>query len=144
MTVSQLQSAEWWGDCKWCARKLLLPIWNNIRNFVCFITGKMGTLESRRWRPARCGNGRDNSQKTSMLRVSTHGTSVSMLVDMSRNKCFLQVWISHVFLFIYICHLFTGCPSYSEAAGFESWSQHRLYWLRYFAVFLNNSRQISR
>jgi hypothetical protein len=40
-----------------------------------------------------CRSGWDNSQKTSMLRVSTHwksdGTSVSMLgEDMSRNKCF--------------------------------------------------------
>jgi hypothetical protein len=41
----------------------------------------------------RCGSGWDNSEKTSMLRVSTHwesdGTSVSMSVeDTSRNKCF--------------------------------------------------------
>jgi hypothetical protein len=41
----------------------------------------------------RCGSGGDNSQKTSMLRVSTHwqsdGTSVSVLMEnMSRIKCF--------------------------------------------------------
>jgi hypothetical protein len=43
-------------------------------------------------------------KRTSMLRVSTHwqsdGTSVSVLVeDMSRNKCFFQVLISHVLRF---------------------------------------------
>jgi hypothetical protein len=50
------------------------------------------TFEIRRWCPTRWGRGWDNSQKTSMLRVSTHwqsdGTSVSMFVeDMSWNAC---------------------------------------------------------
>jgi hypothetical protein len=31
---------------------------------------------------------------------------------MSRNKCFLQVRISHVLRFISICDLFTDSPSY--------------------------------
>jgi hypothetical protein len=36
------------------------------------------------------------------------GTSVSVLVkDMSRNKCFLSVPVSHFLRFIYICGLFT-------------------------------------
>jgi hypothetical protein len=40
-------------------------------------------------------------------------TSESMLVeDMSGNKCFLKVRISHVLRFISICDLFTDCPSY--------------------------------
>jgi hypothetical protein len=65
----------------------------------------------------RCGNGWDNGQKISVLRVSTHwqsdGTSVSMFVkDMSRNKCFSQVRISHVLLFRFICDLFTDSSSY--------------------------------
>jgi hypothetical protein len=45
-------------------------------------------------------------------------TSVSMLVeDMSRNKCFLQVRISHVLRFISICDLFTDSPSYTLSRG---------------------------
>jgi hypothetical protein len=59
-----------------------------------------------------CGSGWDNSQKTSMLPVSTHWqsdvASLSVLVeDMWRNKCFFQVRISHVSRFISICDLFT-------------------------------------
>jgi hypothetical protein len=39
-------------------------------------------------------------------------TSVSMLVeDMSRNKCFFQVRISHILRFISICDLFTDSPA---------------------------------
>jgi hypothetical protein len=38
--------------------------------------------------------------------------SVAMLVeDMSRNKCFSQIRISHVLRFISICDLFTDSPS---------------------------------
>jgi hypothetical protein len=53
-----------------------------------------------------------------LLRVLTYrysdGTSVSVLVeDMSRNKCFFQVGISHVFGFISLCDLFTDSPSLS-------------------------------
>jgi hypothetical protein len=55
-------------------------------------------------------------QKTSKLRFSTHwerdGISVSMLVeDMSKNKCFFQVPISHVFRFISICDLIIDIAS---------------------------------
>jgi hypothetical protein len=42
-----------------------------------------------------------------------YGTSGSMLVeDMSRNKCFYQVRISHLLRFISICDLITDSPSY--------------------------------
>jgi hypothetical protein len=56
-------------------------------------------------------------QDFSMLRVSTHwqsaGTSVSMFLgDLSRNKYFFQVRISHVLRFIYICDVFIDCLSY--------------------------------
>jgi hypothetical protein len=59
----------------------------------------------------KCGSDRDNSQKTSMLRVLLHwqsdGTSVSMLVeDMSRNKCFFHVGILHV-LYPFVTYLLT-------------------------------------
>jgi hypothetical protein len=65
----------------------------------------------------RCGSVWDNSQKTSVLRVSTHCRSdrsnISMLVEyMSRNKCFSQVRISHILRFISICDLLTDSPSY--------------------------------
>jgi hypothetical protein len=55
----------------------------------------------------------------SMLQVSMHrksdGTSVSMLVeDMSRNKCFFQVRISHVLRFVSICDLLTDSHSYTR------------------------------
>jgi hypothetical protein len=41
------------------------------------------------------------------------GSSASVLVeDMSRNKCFFQVGISHVLRFISICDLFTDSPLY--------------------------------
>jgi hypothetical protein len=71
------------------------------------------------------GSNRGNSQKTSMLRVSTQwqsdGTSVSVLVeDMSINKCFFQVGISHVLLFISICDLFTDPLSYVAHVPFNS------------------------
>jgi hypothetical protein len=47
-----------------------------------------------------------------MLRP-TVSRGVSVLVeDMSRNKCFLQVRISHLLRFIFICDLFTDSPSY--------------------------------
>jgi hypothetical protein len=65
----------------------------------------------------RCGSVLDNSQKISMLRVSTHwqsnGASVSGSVeDMPRNDCFFfQVRISHVLCFISICDLLTDYPS---------------------------------
>jgi hypothetical protein len=54
----------------------------------------------------RCRSGWDKSQKTSMLRVSTHwesdGTSVSMLVeDKSRNKCFFSRLEYHMFYVLY-------------------------------------------
>jgi hypothetical protein len=54
-----------------------------------------------------------------MLRASTHwlrdGTSVSMLVeDMSRNKCFFQIRISHVLRFISICNPFTDSRSFTH------------------------------
>jgi hypothetical protein len=57
------------------------------------------------------------SQKTSILRVSTHwlsdGTNISMLVeDISRKKRFFQVLISYVLRFISIYDLFTDSPSY--------------------------------
>jgi hypothetical protein len=56
-------------------------------------------------------------QEISMLRVSTHykcdGTSLSMLVeDISRNKCFFHIQISHVLRFISICDLFTDSASH--------------------------------
>jgi hypothetical protein len=54
----------------------------------------------------------ENNQKTFRLWVSKHGTSVLMLMeDMSRNKCFSQVRITHVLRFIPICDLFTDSPS---------------------------------
>jgi hypothetical protein len=64
-----------------------------------------------------CGSGSDGSQKTSMVRVSTHGqsdgTSVSMLVkDTSRNDCFFQVRTLYVLRVISICDLITDPPSY--------------------------------
>jgi hypothetical protein len=37
--------------------------------------------------------------------------------DILRNKCFFQVWISHVLHFISICELFTGSPSYKTYTG---------------------------
>jgi hypothetical protein len=57
-----------------------------------------------------------------MLRVSTHWysyvTGVSVLVEaMSRYKCFFQVRISHILLFISICDLFTDCPSNIVSSG---------------------------
>jgi hypothetical protein len=46
---------------------------------------RISTFGSHRWCPNRCGSGRDNSQKTSLMRVSTHwwsdGTSVSVSVE---------------------------------------------------------------
>jgi hypothetical protein len=77
----------------------------------------------------RFGSGSDNSQKASMLRVSTHGTSTSMFVgDMPRNKCFSQVRISHVLRFLSICGLFTDFSSYIEttSACFLKWVSSQL------------------
>jgi hypothetical protein len=76
------------------------------------------TFKSRRWWPTRCGSGWDNSQKTSVFRVSTHwesdGTSVSKLVDdMSRKKCFFQVRISHVLGLVSICDVLIDSPSHA-------------------------------
>jgi hypothetical protein len=56
-------------------------------------------------------------KKLSMLRVSkqwqSYGTNISMSMDdMSRNKWFLQVRISHVLHFISICDPFTDSSSY--------------------------------
>jgi hypothetical protein len=67
-----------------------------------------------------CGSGWNNSQKTSVLRASTHwwsdGTSISMLVeDMSRNARYFQVRISHVLHFISLCDIFTDFPLYWES-----------------------------
>jgi hypothetical protein len=58
----------------------------------------------------RCGSGWDNSQKTSMLRVSAHwysdGTSVSMLMEaMPRNNCFRR-FEYHMF---YVLYPFVTC-----------------------------------
>jgi hypothetical protein len=70
-------------------------------------------------------SGRDNSQKTSMLRFSTQhwqsdGTSVSMLVEhMPRNKCIFQVRISHVLRFKTIFDLFNDSPSYDSGVLLE-------------------------
>jgi hypothetical protein len=76
----------------------------------------------------RCGSDWNNSRNTSMLQVLTHcysdGTSVSMLVeDMSRNKCFSQVQISHVWRFISICDLFGASSSYIQTTFI--WSERR-------------------
>jgi hypothetical protein len=44
------------------------------------------------------------------------GTSASLLVeDISRNKCFSQVRISHILRFISSCDLVTKSPSYLKA-----------------------------
>jgi hypothetical protein len=65
----------------------------------------------------RCRRGSDDSQKTSVLRVSTHWwgnvTSVAVLVEhtnMSRTKCFFRVRISLVLRFIANCDPFTESP----------------------------------
>jgi hypothetical protein len=48
-----------------------------------------------------------------LMQWQRDGASVSMLVEnMSRNKCFFQVQISHILCFISICDLFTDSPSY--------------------------------
>jgi hypothetical protein len=45
----------------------------------------------------------------------SNGTSVSKLVEnISRNKCFSHVPLSHVLRVISICDLFTDCPSYID------------------------------
>jgi hypothetical protein len=55
----------------------------------------------------------DNSQRLTCCRFQRTGkSSISTLVeDMSRNKCFSPVRISHVLRFISICDLFTDSPS---------------------------------
>jgi hypothetical protein len=65
----------------------------------------------------RCRSGWYKSQNTTVLRVLmlwySNGISMSVLVeDISRNKCFFQVRISHVLHFISACDLFTDSPSY--------------------------------
>jgi hypothetical protein len=79
----------------------------------------------------RCGSGWDSNQKTSILRGSAHwwsdGTSVSMLVeDVSRNKYFFQVRISHVLGFISICYLFTDSPSYFIVVRHAAYSDNHI------------------
>jgi hypothetical protein len=50
-----------------------------------------------------------------------YGTSVSMLVeDMSRNKCFFKVLLSHVLRFISICDLFADSPSYNIPTNYNT------------------------
>jgi hypothetical protein len=108
---------------KWLSCKAGWQLGQEIATLVAHVS-----LMTKRWKRRR-GSGRDNSQKTSVVRVSTHGTSVSVLVeDMSRNTCFLQTRISHVLLrFICICDLFTDSLSYVGYWTTVVFQLHRFY-----------------
>jgi hypothetical protein len=78
-----------------------------------------------------CGNGWDNSQKTSMLLVSTtwhsDGTSVSILVeDMSGNKCF-PGFEYHTFYFLYsfVTYLLTSSYVWKTVTN-QNWLMRKL------------------
>jgi hypothetical protein len=88
----------------------------------------------------------ETTAKTSMLRVFTcwqsNGTSVSMLVkDMSRNKCSVHVWMTHVLHLISIHDLFTDSPLYQSISKPETFNKK--YQILYCTIRYNQVQWLS-